>query len=289
LNSRFSDRARRRIAQAEASAHGVGNNFYAAGAIVLDPDPTALRGMVSLGSYVRYWSYSSTAADAYKSRKRGQLGRRSERGSNSTPAGQKVSATGRGLINNYISNERFEMEREKVIRQKEKERLTGRFGTNLLGEGASEEEMLAYATMLSEEAFSSDAQKRIQDHGSSSVATPSPAQSHDNTDAELEEAIRLSLLDSGPASSSPVVEDFSIPIRYAKNSRHGTPSKTMKSGSSRTPQPAPEDDDLEFALQLSLAEERSKLAMDEDFPALSPTPSHGSEGSGKGKGKSRRR
>lgn len=290
LNSRFSDRARRRIAQAEASANGVGNNFYAAGAIVLDPDPTVLRGMVSLGSYVRYWSYSSTAADAYKSRKRGQLRRRSDRGSHSTPAGQKVSATGRGLINDYISNERFEMEREKAARQKDYERLSGRFGTNLLGEGASEEEMLAYATMLSEEAFSTDEKKRQENKGSSVTTSPRVPETQDATDADLEEAIRLSLLESEQVSSSPSTDHFNIPIKYAKNSRQGTPSKSAKAGSSKAQAAAQEVDDLEFALQLSLAEEQSRVAMDEDFPALSPASSNGSGGEkGKGKGKSRRR
>ncbi|OQU94529.1 hypothetical protein CLAIMM_00878 [Cladophialophora immunda] len=296
LNSRFSDRARRRIAQAEASVQGVGNNYYAAGAIVLDPDPTVLRGMVSLGSYVRYWSYSSTAADAYKTRKRGQLRRRSERGSNSTPASQKVSATGRGLIKDYISNERHEMEREKLVRQKELERLSGRFGTNILGEGASEEELLAYATMLSEEAFSSDERKRKETYGGSSIASPNPSQSGadnaaDAADAELEEALRLSLLESEQVSSSPAMSasDFDIPIRYAKGSRHGTPSRSGKAGSSKAKAAVQEEDDLEFALQLSLAEEQSRMAMDEDFPMLSKSTSGGSEGSGKGKGKSRRR
>jgi hypothetical protein len=43
LNSRFSSRARRRLVQAEASIQGVGINLYAAGAIVIDPDPTVLR------------------------------------------------------------------------------------------------------------------------------------------------------------------------------------------------------------------------------------------------------
>ncbi|KEF54023.1 uncharacterized protein A1O9_09818 [Exophiala aquamarina CBS 119918] len=295
LNSRFSDRARRRIAQAEASIQGVGNNYYAAGAIVLDPDPTALRGMVSLGTYLRYWSYSSTAADAYKSRKRGQLRRRSERGSNSTPASQKVSATGRGLLKDYISDEHMEMEREKVARRKEKERLTGRFGTNILGEGASEEELLAYATMLSEEAFNSEEANRKSDEGhnapsksSNPVSRHSGRETTDN-DADLEEAIRLSLLESGQVSSSPPANDCSIPIRYAKTSRHGTPSRKANAGSSNTPVAADGEDDLEFALRLSLAEEQSRKAMDDDFPMLTPSSTSGSEGRGKGKGKSKRR
>jgi len=295
LNSRFSDRARRRIAQAEASIHGVGNNYYAAGAIVLDPDPTALRGMVSLGTYLRYWSYSSTAADAYKSRKRGQLRRRSERGSNSTPASQKVSATGRGLLKDYISNEHMEMEREKIARRKERERLTGRFGTNILGEGASEEELLAYATMLSEEAFNSEEANRKSDDGSHAPSRSSlPVSRHSRhettvNDADLEEAIRLSLLESEQMSSSPPALDYSVPIRYAKPLRHGTPSRKAKAGSSSTPEAAAEEDDLEFALRLSLAEEQSRKALEEDFPLLTPSSTSGSEGHGKGKGKSKRR
>ncbi|KIX00014.1 uncharacterized protein Z518_10941 [Rhinocladiella mackenziei CBS 650.93] len=299
LNSRFSDRARRRIAQAEASMQGVGNNYYAAGAIVLDPDPTVLRGMVSLGTLLRYWSYSSTAADAYKGRKRGQLRRRSEHGSNSTPAGLKVSATGRGLLKDYITNERFEMEREKIARHKENERLSGRFGTDILGEGASEEELLAYATMLSEEAFSTDEMKRKANEGSSSIASSNSPQRRNQSrtgnaaanavDVDLEEAIRLSLLDSEPVSSPSVASDFDIPIRYAKGSRHGTPSQKTKAGSSKAPVTALEEDDLEFALQLSLAEEQSRFVHDEDFPALVKSPSPGTDGTGKGKGKSRRR
>lgn len=293
LNSRFSDRARRRIAQAEASVHGVGNNYYAAGAIVLDPDPTALRGMASLGTYLRYWSYSSTAADAYKSRKRGQLRRRSERGSNSTPASQKVSATGRGLLKDYISNEHMEMERDKIARRKENERLTGRFGTNILGEGASEEELLAYATMLSEEAFHSEGQNRNSEEWvntpskSSLPINRSPGPKPTENDADLEEAIRLSLLESEQASSSPMAND--IPIRYAKGSRHGTPSRKIQAGTSKSPVAGNDEDDLEFALRLSLAEEQSRKAMDEDFPVLAPSSSSASEGSGKGKGKSKRR
>jgi hypothetical protein len=322
LNSRFSDRARRRIAQADASAQGVGHNYFAAASIVLDPDPTVLRGMVSLGTHLRYWSYSSTAADAYKSRKRGQLRHRAS----NAAAEHKVTATGRGVLKDYIANEQNEMEREKRERNKEKERLSERYGTNLLGEGASEEEMLAYATMLSEESMHSDAARRaIQD--SSAVATPSrghraagPSKSSSSVvdqgvDADMEEAIRLSLLESEPwptSSSSSYLDSeetdhaFNVPIRYAKSKRAGPGSPWIKvaSGSSaaaakssphvpHSPSEQQQDDDLEFALQLSLAEEASKqqqqqaTGVDEadEYPALSS----GSETGKKGKGKGRKR
>ncbi|ETN41609.1 uncharacterized protein HMPREF1541_03545 [Cyphellophora europaea CBS 101466] len=300
LNSRFSDRARRRIAQADASAQGVGHNYFAAAAIVLDPDPTILRGMVSLGTHLRYWSYSSTAADAYKSRKRGQLSRRSGRGSNDGGTDHKVTATGRGVLKDYIVNEQIEMEREKIARRKAHERLSGRFGTTLLGEDASEEELLAYATMLSEESLKSDAVKRAS-QDSSAIASPHPsskaeqvvASNPGDLDAELEEALRLSLLDSEQVASSsfpPQQIDepaLSIPIRYAKGVKRtmGSAKTNTAASGSKTQKEA---DDLEFALQLSLAEEQSRLeAADESqFPPLeSRSSSEDSTQSGKGKGK----
>ena len=291
LNSRFSDRARRRIAQADASVHGVGHNYFAAGAIILDPDPTVLRGMVSLGTHLRYWSYSSTAADAYKSRKRGQHRRRSERGSNS--ADHKVTATGRGLLKDYISSEQMDMEREEVARRKEQERLTGRFGTNLLGAGASEAEILAYAAMLSEESWASDEAKRKVSDESSLVASPGASGRPglgEAEDADLEEALRLSLVEN-QQHSSPSATDFGVPIRYAKGLKRSTGSPQPRAGGSMAPTAiaTSEKEDLEFALQLSLAEERSKLMDEAGFPSLEKSPSPGSEGSGKGKGKSKRR
>jgi hypothetical protein len=269
LNSSMSMRARRRIAQAEASIQGVGHNYYAAGAIVLDSDPTVLRGMVSLGTHLRYWSYSSTSADAYKSRKRGQLRRRSERGSNSATNEQKYSHTGRGILRDYITNEQQELHRDKLLRRKEEEKLSLRFGTDLLGEGASEAEILAYATMLSEEAYTSDEVKRRGSEEESIISSTSkrvskPVQDENDVDPEVAEAIRLSLLEDAQTSS--VARD--IPIRYAKHSKPGTPSIRTQAGGSRNKAAFVEDSDLDFALQLSLAEEQSRQAAEEHFPSL---------------------
>jgi hypothetical protein len=291
LNSRFSSRARRRLVQAQASVQGVGNNYYAAGAVVLDPDPTVLRGMVSLGTHLRYWSYSSTSADAYKSSKRRQINRRSERGSNAAANEQKFSHTGRGALKDYISIEKQELEREKVARRKEDERLSGRFGVGLLGAGASEEEMLAYATMLSEEAWTSDEVKRRGSEENSVITSKSGDTVHDQHDMDpaVAEAIRLSLLeDEHPI---PVVSD--IPFRFAKKHKSAshTPVKDFGS-SSKSPATLAEENDLDFALQLSLAEENSRLMDEDDFPALTSSPSPPSSSDGgkkkrKGKGKSK--
>ena len=273
LNSRFSSRARRRLVQAEASAAGVGINLFAAGAICLDPDPTVLRGMVSLGSHLRYWSYSSQAADQYKGNKR-RL-RRSERGSNQ--GADRFSGTGRGTLKDYIANEKLELEREKKIKVKEEERLSGRYGVDLLGPGATDDEILAYATMLSEEAAQSDEMRRKSaSDGSSSdtiteeaVASPLASSPQDELDKDVAKAIRLSLEESngfrassfgdGDASAS------TFAIKHAKKKRspsssprsRGTPTTSPKTkGDFGTP--VAELDDIDFALQLSQAEEESR-------------------------------
>jgi hypothetical protein len=148
LNSRFSSRARRRLVQAEASVQGVGINLFAAGAIAIDPDPTVLRGMVSLGTHLRYWSYSSLAADPYASKKR-RIRRSSERGNNSTQ--DKITVTGRGALMDYIATEQHELRLEEKRKAKEEARLQGRFGVGL--HGLSEDDALRYAEMISQEEY----------------------------------------------------------------------------------------------------------------------------------------
>ncbi|KLJ07823.1 hypothetical protein EMPG_16699 [Blastomyces silverae] len=302
LNSRFSTRARRRLLQAETSAVGVGHNYFAAGAICLDPDPTVLRGIVSLGSHLRYWSYSSSAADQYKSNKR-RL-RRSHRGCNNSPGTQRFSNSGRGALQDYIANERYELERQKKADQKERELLSGRFGIDLLGPDASEEELLAYAQMLSEESYTSDERKRRGSEssagGSSSSETISPddnSNTHQLTsttcssstldtvteelDPDIAEAIRLSLLDGSSSSSAP-----DRPFRLKDMSR-GSLSNGVEGNMKQ------EIDDLEYALQLSLVEEVSRRAEDgepstgdmedgDEYPALGGASSPSMR---KGKGK----
>jgi hypothetical protein len=296
LHSRFKSRARRQIAQAQVSVQGVGINMFAAGAICLDPDPTVLRGAVSLGNVLHYWNYSSSAADLYKSSKR-RL-RRAERGSNN--AGERFAGTGRANLKGYIANEKYEVEREKRERRKQADRMAGRFGTELLGE----EEALAYAAMLSQESLEAEEQRRRESDVSlalsSDTITPEPSlvdqssspdiKGDDELDADIAEAIRLSLNDSPSsglfnASSSPP-SAFDIPIKYAKGKKTGSPrsrNSTPKKGKAAAgASNETELTDLEFAMQLSLAEEQSRRELDEagdEFPPLSPA------AGGKGKGR----
>tara|TARA_R110002003_G_scaffold96_20_gene7595 strand:- start:13968 stop:16973 length:3006 start_codon:yes stop_codon:yes gene_type:complete len=294
LHSRFKSRARRQIAQAQASVQGVGINMFAAGAICLDPDPTVLRGAVSLGNVLHYWSYSSSAADQYKSSKR-RL-RRGERGSNNTV--ERFSGTGRVNFKNYIANEKYELEREKVERRKQADRLAGRFGTELLGE----EEALAYAAMLSQESLEAEEKRRRESESSSVLSsetvTPEPSlvgqpsspnlKGDDELDAEIAEAIRLSLSESGGSAlyetSSTPPSAFDIPIKYAKGKKASSPrskdSPSRKRKAAAGASNEKELSDLEFAMQLSLAEEASRKEIEEDqFPPLSPAA--GAKGKGR--------
>ncbi|KAJ5813455.1 uncharacterized protein N7503_000205 [Penicillium pulvis] len=308
INSRFSSRARRRLVQAEATMHGVGNNFFATGAICLDPDPTVLRGMVSLGTHLRYWSYSSSGADQYKGTKR-QL-RRGLRGSNGGGIGQRFTPSGRGAIHDFIEDERKEIKRQEIEDAKERAHLSARFGIDLLGPDIDEEQLLLYAQLLSQEAQSgTDAQKREENAIASSVGTSisdpagpsscglddlssssSPWQNaaDDAVDDDLAEAIRLSLLDEKPTDYTPLPDlTPSIPIKYAKGVRRRSLSPSPSVAGPESSQQK-EMDDLEFAIQLSLAEDQSRDVQEwEEYPALASGPLSSSQSSGKGKGKAR--
>lgn len=299
LHSRHASRARRRLVQAQASAQGVGINMFAAGAVCLDPDPTVLRGAVSLGNQLRWWSFSSSAADQYKSSKR-RL-RRTDRGTN--PANDRFAGPGRVNLKGYIENEQFELERDKIQRRKQAERQAARYGTELLED---EDEALAYALLLSQENAEAEEKKRLESDfiELSRQETIKPADTNtahsslhvgsgagEDLDPEIAEAIRLSLAENGsadPFTSDPFESSaFDIPIKYAKgkkstsNSPWSTPAK--KNNGIGNSSNSNELSDLEFAMQLSLAEEQSRKEMEEDqFPALSPRP-----GAGKGKGKAR--
>jgi len=290
LHSRTAARARRRLIQAQASVQGVGINMFAAGAICLDPDPAVLRGVVSLGTQLRYWSYSSSAADQYRSHKR-RL-RRSERGSNGA---ERPTPIAHGNIKKFIANEKFELEQEEERHRRESARLAGRFGTELLGESATEEELLAYAALLSEESLAEDFERRTTSTPMAEKSTlaaqsldvvpfdaSTPTEPADSYDADVAEAIRLSLAASEDASLTPITYDTldvypEIPIRQARPRKRPTPKhspalKPMVAEGSL----ANEANDLDFAIQLSLAEEQSRRDAEaaliaDEFPTLGPS------------------
>jgi F-box-like len=312
LNSRFSSRARRRLVQAEASIHGVGVNMFAAGAIVLDPDPTVLRGMVSLGTHLRYWSYSSTTTDQYSGKKR-RLRRSGERGNNSGP--DRFTSTGRGALMDYIAIEQEELKKEKERRAREESRLRGRFGVGL--GGLSDEEVLRYAKMISQEEFQKAQERRTSDteclpdgdyassqghsectsdtvtpEGSISEYVSSPMyKTEDEFDRDLEEAIRLSLLDGvddggcSPRASGSGEYDISIKFKQKKNKRSASSSSsTSQASKTRAKDSVNREfreaaaDNLGYTQHNSSVEEQNRLeGSGDDFPELT----NGQKGKGK--------
>ena len=126
------------------------------------------------------------------------------------------------------------------------------------------------------------------------TASSPQLKSDDKLDADIAEAIRLSLQDGFGSSMysfgspEPSNNTFDVPIRYTKarkspTSRSRTSPKLGAGAGSSTQK---EMTDLEFALQLSLVEDESRKENrgdGEEFPALSPSP--GSKGKGKGKGR----
>jgi hypothetical protein len=228
------------------------------------------------------------------------------RGSNGSADVQRFTNSGRGAIRDYIEDERVEMERQKVADEKERAHLSARFGIDLLGPDVDEEQLLAYARLLSEETYTGNAPNRGDQAASVSSVTSaelsdtvdpssgapgelssssSPYQDPaDDDDDELAEAIRLSLLDER-SGAAPIEHTSPIPIKYAKGVEppHSTPPGPTAAESSQQQ----EMDDLEFAIQLSLAENESRDGASgrdhEEFPALSPGPSSFSSGKGKGK------
>lgn len=268
LHSRFSSRARRRLAQAAASPEGVGINMFAAGAIVLDPDPTVLRGLVSLGTHLLFWHFSSSAADAYRSHKRRM--RRSERLNNS--GGEKYAPAPRaGGVKRFIESEKWELEIEEQREEKENARMAGRYGTELLGESATEEDLLAYAAMLSQEAFERDQERRVSITPSAKGVDSSPAEAaagssrhqlaqpdsnpklDESFDSDMEEAIRQSLA----MNDAPPSTDFEVPVKYAKSRR-----RSPKGGNARRDvaesSASRSEEELQLALDISRAEELSR-------------------------------
>ena len=206
------------------------------------------------------------------------------------------------------------MRAEKIRREQEKEHLHGRFGVGLAG--LSEEEALAYAVLVSEEAAQKE-QARLFDEaqkkahatpppesefwsGASTVTAMSPPRSvaagssssaptprlktEDELENDIEEAIRLSLLESSGTNShdSPFLHDghyitppstsgsYGVPfVVKEKKSRRTSPSHSQTSSNSSPKRREKgkgkvrdelEMDDLDYALQLSLAEEESRKA-----------------------------
>ncbi|RDA85295.1 hypothetical protein CP532_5922 [Ophiocordyceps camponoti-leonardi (nom. inval.)] len=262
-------------------------NHVAAGAVFLDPDPTVLRGVVSLGALMRFWSFSAS----------GQRASRKFRHRHSDMHGRLASRRSGGAVSVYIAAEEAEVRREKEQRAREQARLRRRYGS--LGD-LTEEEALLYAQMVSQETYVEDERRRASDSAADAsfdtasslgettadTVTPPPAwtvtESHG--EQQMQQALRLSLLEAG--ADSP--DGLEYAIRYkAKGKRKGrrraSASPTARGTSSRAApswkeeeEEAMDDDEaLARALSLSLQDQAAALssASSASSPASSPSPS----------------
>ncbi|KAF7547600.1 hypothetical protein G7046_g8958 [Stylonectria norvegica] len=287
------------------------NNYAAVGAIYLDPDPTVLRGIVSFGAFLRYWAYSST----------GHPTGRKRHARHSDIHGRTVSRRLGGVVSGYIAAEEAELRHENEHRAREQTRLRNRFGVGALGD-LTEEEAMRYAQMVSEETYLVDEQRRTSDSAadagldtasSFSEATiesitpepsiadttpPTAAAEEDDYEQQIQQAIRLSLLegvnDLGQSPRRESSGDIEFSVRYknkGKRGKHSPPSSpstihspTVASKSESSSRAELQDDDLELALKLSMEDQvytSSDVGLGiehEEFPSLD------TEGVGKGKG-----
>ncbi|OAQ86691.1 F-box and WD domain-containingprotein [Purpureocillium lilacinum] len=297
-------------------------SYSAVGAIYLDPDPTTLRGVLSFGAFMRFWTYSSANHPAGRKR----------RLRHSDVHGRLASRRLGGAVSGYIAAEEAELRRENEQRAREQTRLRRRFGVGALGD-LTEEEALRYAQMVSEEAYLQDEQRRASDSAAdasldtaSSVSettvdtvTPEPsvtdaspqvniAATDDESEFEqqIQQAIRLSLLEGvndlgqSPRGNSSGDFEYAITVK-PKGSKKGknsgsassspashTPINDLAAGSSRPA--ANEDEDLAIALSLSMQDQTSSPPRASVVSAVGPGeqqdefPPLKSEGVGKGKG-----
>lgn len=251
ISSPFTGRVRRRVLEAEATSdHNLA--LSGAGAIALDPDPTNLRGLVAIGSHVKYWHFRSDGVVGLGSRGGKRRRRKESRGGQSgTPSG-----VSRGGIAGFIEDEVRDLTDERKRERKERHRLQQRFGVGML----EEDEELQLAIMMSEEAF--ETQSELSTPRLSTATTSMVGDGSDDND--IAEAIRRSLQESAtdsptriytPSSPSPSPSPSAWGGSF-KISRRGRVSPGRRSPKADiVSREAEEASDLELALMLSLADQ----------------------------------
>jgi hypothetical protein len=157
LNGKSSGRIPRHILNTNPALQHA--NYFAVRAIALDPDPAVLRGILAFGTFVRFWTYSSTAQGPGRKR----------RLRHADIHGRLASRRHNGTVSSYIAAEEAELRQEREHRSREVDRLRKRFGVGL-GE-LTEEESLQYARMISEEAFAAEEEMRRATTSASETAS----------------------------------------------------------------------------------------------------------------------
>lgn len=268
LNAKSSGRVPRHIVNANPVLRQA--DYSAVGAIYLDPDPAVLRGVLSFGTFIRYWAYNSSHHGTGRKR----------RVRHSDVNGRLASRRLYGTVSGYIAAEEAELRREREHRAKEQVRLRNRFGVGL-GD-LTEEEAIKYAEMISQESYMMDEQRRFSASDTGSAAdmgetassagssmsstdtlTPEPSlsgrspsgagpstlpvldeETEDDYEAQIQRAIRLSLMegvnDAGQSPRGNSSGDFGFPVtvkerRKKGRTSSGSPPTSLGAGEAHTP------------------------------------------------------
>jgi hypothetical protein len=196
LHSGFSARTRHRIGQTGAVST---NNQYAARCLAIDPDASRLRGVVALGTRIRSWSFSATVCGL------SGKGRRKKNGGGGNHAGDNprnaTSHRSKDAAREVIQADELALQLERDRQYRKAILLEKRYGIGSGSGALNDEEMLAYASMISAESFA------MQRKGNSS-STPtiptcndsipnegSPSKITSHPESDLERALRESLKD----------------------------------------------------------------------------------------------
>lgn len=315
INGRSNGRVPRHMTTMNPALHI--EDYTAAGAIFLDTDPTVLRGIVSFGAFMRYWSYSSHSHPTGRKR----------RARHSDIHGRIASRRLGGTSARYIAAEEAELRRENEQRAREQTRLRNRFGVGALGD-LTEEEALHYARMVSEETFTQDENRRASASDSAADAsvdtassfsvstqdtiTPEPSVADPATptveeseyEKQIQQAIRLSLMEGvnepeqSPQGNSSGDFDFAIKFKPRGNKKgkpsgsgsgsgspnaHYTTVNGVSAGSSSKPLTT-EDEDLALALSLSMQDQQTLSVSPGSDDHMQFPPLDTGSGTGKGKG-----
>ncbi|RPA77081.1 hypothetical protein BJ508DRAFT_364682 [Ascobolus immersus RN42] len=259
IHSRLTSRARRRLAQLPEQNVSSPDNQYAARACVLDPEPTSLRGVVALGAHIRHWSIASDSADNSARRRKKKLARQALAAA-SRPRQRDNGSKFKGLIHDEFDV--HQAAKHDSIRHNES--LEKRFGISFRPPGANdltEEELLAYAELLSKEAYN-ESQLFNGTHEAEVAQTPVPIENSNSEPPISEEEAFARDLDAAIAASlategSPPLDEFEDPWALGGSSSsvlggHGVPVE-------QPPNEVPDgdesmDEDLMLALKLSLVE-----------------------------------
>jgi hypothetical protein len=286
LHSKLAARARRLIHNIHQDSDRL--RSLAARAICLHQDSKVLYGSASVGSHVKFWSFSAAAEEQIPGRKKRPRRRGSRRSSSGDDANLKTKAV--RSMKKYFDGELHEMQRSKQEEATEQKRLQSLFGLGMFGsEHGAEDQSLAYAQLLSQEAYQAELEERLLSTPPSSAALES-----------VPETPESGFHGSDFASSSAHVPLFStldddVALAEALSASEAAQANLPPIPPPDGIQPDHEDEDIAEAIRLSLLEDGGRQPIssqmrspsisfeeDDDFPPLSPAvgSQSGSRGTG---------